>query len=351
MTEQVAEPGSEAAEFDRLMALEHGDPAPTQPNQTADGAAPSQAAAPEGTGAQDAPADGGGEGGGNATEQAGATVADDDSWLAALPEDARNRITAERASHATRVKEAEDRFNALHGKLAPTQRALSEAQQRLAQLPAQVPAATPPVQAPNQSAVDFFDTPEWKQWAEDFPGDAKVMRLSIETQQRASQQALSALEGKLNQIAQRLDQTAQVTSRVVANDEIAKLDAAHKDWRQVNESDDFWSWFDEFRASQPKSIRPMYYDDAQLAKMFNDAEFNIGMLDSYKAARQAATPTPAVVTPTVPDSTQPATPPAQSVRQSMAVAPDVRGSGSAPASVPLDSLTPAQQFEHIWNNT
>lgn len=370
MTGQAPPELSEAAEFDRLMALENGDqPNPqSTPAAQQQGDAPASAAAPTqgDQGDQAAPAADGGGSGGQTTEQAGATVSsgtsEDDKWLADLPEDVRNHVIAERARYQQQVQEAEDRFKALHGKLAPTQRALSEAQARLAQqtaAPQPTPATVAPVQAPDQTADEFFESPEWKQWAQDYPGDAKVIRLQYESQRRASQQAISALQDRVNQLAQRLDQTAQVASRVVVNDEMAKLAAAHPDWDEINHSDEFWTWFDEFRASQPKSVRAMYYDNARLSEMFNDAEFNIAMLNSYKATRQpAATPAApaAPAAPTPPESAQPATPaqPAATAvnpRLSMAVAPDVRSGGVVPAAVSLDSLTPAQAFEHVWNTT
>lgn len=347
----------EASEFDRLMALD--DEAfnkVTQGQQdSGEGAPPAQAADvpdPASSGGQAAPGEGG-EDGGPAPAQPGATGTAGEDWLAALPDDMRQRVEQERAERARVLQEAEDRFKALQGRLAPTQRALSEAQERLARMQA-APAAAPepPVQQAGQTLDSYFDSDGWKQWSEDFPGDAKVLRDSLEAQDRAWRGQIHQLSEQVNQLNQRLGQTEQVASRTVVNDEISKLEAVHSDWRDLNNSEEFWGWFEDWKLSQPKSLRGQYYDPERLRELWTDSEFAIARISEYKAS-QAPTP-PVTATPPAapaqPESTQPVQPAAPNPRLSMSVAPEVRGSPVPPA-VSTEGLTEAELFEHIWNNT
>lgn len=353
MTGQVT-PDSEATEFDRLMALDEGS-APAQDPPAPAAPAPAAAAEPaQEQGAQGTPAEGG-ESGGSTPDPAGGAPDAQDDWINALPEDARNRIAAEREAREAERKAAEDRYKALHGKVAPLQRQLSEAQ-RLIHTPSQTPAPAQaaPVQAPDQTADEFFQSPEWKQWAEDYPGDAKVLRQSLEAQQRRHQQQLSTLESRINTLDQRLNQTHQVVSRNVANDEIRLLEARHPDWKELNAQDSpFWDWFEDFRAAQPPAMQAIYYNDDQLKKLFNDGKWVADTIDAYKATltpaagTPAATPTPAAQ----PDSAQAAPAAAPNPRLAMSVAPSVRGGSAVPPPVNLDSLSEAEQFEHAWANT
>lgn len=348
--------GPDTDEFDRLMALDE-----TALHQEAtgqkvegDGESPAQAAgesAPEGSGGQGAP----GESGEAGAEPAKPGATDTD-WITALPEDTRKRIEQERADRALELKAAEDRYKALHGKVAPVQQQLSEAQTRLAQLQRapepQAPAA-PPAQQHGQTLDSYFDSEGWKQWAEDFPGDAKVLRSGLEAQDRALRGQLDQLSTQVNQLSQRLGQTEQVASRTVVNDEISRLEAKHADWRELNGSEEFWGWFEDWKLTQPKSLRGQYYDPERLRELWSDSEFAIARIDEYKASltpapAPATTPTPA---PTQSESTQqPAQPAARDPRLTMSVAPEVRGSPVPPA-VSTEGLTEAQLFQHIWDTT
>lgn len=351
----------EAAEFDRLMALDEGalsaDEKGQQVQADATPPAPAADATPAGevvagSGGQDAPGSEG-EGGGSSTAAPGATDVSTD-WVSSLPADVQARIKEEREQLQRDKQAAEDRYQALHGRLAPTQQALSEAQRQLAQRQQVVAQpATAPVQQDGQSLDSYFDSDDWKRWADDFPGDAKVLRAGLESQQQAWVGRLTGLEQRIVQLSQRLESTEQVASRTVVKDEIAWLKEQHPDWEQVNQSDEFWAWFNnDWRTKQPKSVRGMYYDEATLDMLWNDAEFAAERITDYKASRQAA-PAPVVVPdPTPPaNSTQPAPVPARNPRLSMSVAPDVRGGPPATQAVPLDSMEPGEAFDYVWNNT
>lgn len=351
--------GPDTDEFDRLMALDdeafqqeatgQQDGGEAPPPAQAAGTPPPEAA----SGGQEAPGEGGGDGG-TTPAQPGATDLPADDWLAALPEDVRTRIQKDREERAQALQESENRFKALHERLAPTQRALSEAQTRLAQMqhrPAAQPSEAPPAPQAGQTLDSYFDSPVYKQWAEDFPGDAKVLRDGLEAQDRALRGQLSQLEAQLQQLNQRLGQTEQVASRTVVNDEISRLEAAHPDWRDLNNSDEFWSWFEDWKVTQPKSLRGQYYDAERLRELWCDSDFAIARISEYKAS--TAPPPPATVTPPVtpqPESTQPAQPPPRDPRLSMSVAPEVRGSAVPPA-ISTEGLSEAELFEHVWNQT
>lgn len=358
MSNGQGNPGDEF-DFDSLYALDE-----ERFQQVASGQAvqegdspPAQAAGeptPNVSGGQEAPVSGS-EGGGNPAGS-GATDTGDD-WRSQLPEDVRARIDAEIKAREEAALDAENRFKALQGRLGPTQRELSAAQARLAALERNAgmeQPASPPVIQPGQSLDSYYDSEDWKDWEETYPGDAKVLRSALNAQQKALQEQIARIEGRYTQLEQRLEQTATaVTSRVV-NDEISRLDEAHPEWRDYDKSDEFWAWADEWRASQPKSLRGVFYDEANWRQMWNDADFTIARISEYKAAKAPApAPSAAPVQPTAPEQ-QPAsthtaaTPPVRDPRLAMGVAPEVRGSASVPPAIPTDGMNEDQLFDHLW---
>lgn len=349
-TEQAAEPTFESLWNDApaVKADEQGEPAapvaPEVPGQQAEGDTGGEGK-PGGSGVEGEPAAKPGESADPTDKQ--------DDWLAALPEDVRKRIEEDRAAAAKAVQDAEDRYKALHGKLAPTQRQLSELQSQLARQEKK-PAETPPAKAPDKSLDSYFDSEAWKSWAEDFPGDAKVMRAALEKQQEQVQGSIQQLQQQVESLVERLGKTEQVTSRAALESEEQKLDAAHSDWRDLNQSDDFWGWFmDDYRARQPKSLRPMFYDEDKLRVMWDDAEFAIAVIDAYKLEHPApVTPPAETAPPASTDSTQAAPEKAPSnVRLNMSVAPDVKGQAQVPPAVKLESLTEQERFRYLWEHT
>lgn len=359
MSDDQAAQESEAQEFDRLFA-DDGKGQATQPAdpkvQGEATPAPAAAAAPASDGGQVAPGDGG-EGGGTPTEQPGDPAPTD--WLAALPDDVQARIREEREQREREKADYEKRYQSLHGRLAPTQQALADAQRRLQQLSA--PRSQHDSVAELPSSADFFESPKWKQYAEQFPGDAEIVRGQFDAQRSMYQQALSKVEGRLQELDQRLGQTEQVASRTVVNDEIAILESRHKDWRELNESQQFWDWFfGEWVPKQPRTLRDQYLDQSRLGEYLSDGSWTADVIDAYKAgttpnpAPASTSTTPAAPAPAV-ESTQPAQPQAPSTPQQrvptrvqMGVSPEVRGSSPSTQAIPLDSLTEAQQFDAIW---
>lgn len=347
---------TEGQEFDRIFALDDdalGNPAEPKPPVTPPAQAAGEGGEPN-SGGQPATGDGG-ESGGTPTEQPAATdTPSDDDWLASanLPEDVVTRIRADREARDNAIREAQQRYDALHGRLAPTQQRLADTERRLAQMTRQPaePAPTPPVMQPGQSLDSFFDSAEWKAYADDYPGDAKVMRSALEADRAMWQQHVQHLDARLNQLARRLESTEQVASRSVINEEISLLEKRHPDWMDINNSDEFWGWFDGWRASQPKSLRAMYYDDAKLGELFNDAEWTASLLDGYKAQHQAAphAQVPAQAPAPQSNSTPPAQPQAPNGRLAMSVAPTVRGGAALPQAINTDGMSEAEAFDALW---
>lgn len=362
MSNDQAAQESEAQEFDRLFAEESKGTAtkPADPQASGEATpAPAAVTAPTDQGGQAAPGDGG-EGGGTPTEQPGDPATSTD-WLAALPEDVQARIREEREQRDRERADFERRYNSLHGRLAPTQQALADTQRRLQQLSAPRDHHDSVAELP--TSADFFESPKWKQYAETFPGDAEIVRAQFDAQRSMYQQALSKVEGRLQELDQRLGKTEQVTSRNVVNDEISILEARHKDWRELNESPQFWDWFfGEWVQKQPRTLRDQYLDQGRLGEYLSDGSWTANVLDDYKAQLQP--PPAASSTPPAPnnapavESTQPAqtppataTPPRVPARMQMGVAPEVRGSSPSTQAVPLDSLSEAEQFDAIWAQT
>jgi hypothetical protein len=356
----IEQTAAQPEDFDSLWALEAGQTPPppaATPPANSDATPPANGETPptEAQGVQPAPA--GGSEAGATPPQPGATdsTTDNDAWIATLPEDAQQHVRQWQEKNAKAVKDAEDRFNALHGKLAPTQRRVSELERELARqakTPPQAPTpATPAATAPTEDS--FFDSTEWKRYAEDFPSDAKVLRASHEAQVQAHKATRTQLEQRLSSLESRLDQTSQQVASRNVESEVEKLAQAHPDWMEVNASEQFKEWFDGWRATQPKSLRSQFYDGERLKELFNDSEFCIGLLDAYKA-QHAPTPTPTTPVPPAANATPPQTdstqPPRRDPVVAMATAPSVQSRAPMTQTVRLEDLPPEQQFEHVWNS-
>jgi hypothetical protein len=338
--------------FDDLWAAENGETSQTtgaaQEQTDPDAVAATAATQTQeaGSGGEGGDKTGSGEAAAAPDSTAATTTTAETDWIASLPDDVQERIREER-------KAAEDRYKALHGKVAPMQRQVNELQRRLAQ-PAPAPAAASTSAAQDDS---YFDSDEWKRYEADFPGDAKVIRAGIERQQKA----VAALEAKVEARLQQLDRGVQaVTARDAEADLEAQINALtekHPDWQEINASDQFWEWFDGYRAQQPGVLRDALYDEKKVNELFRDATWTAARISEYKAATGYTAPSAAAATTTAtattPAATTERTQPAQTAgaRLRMAAAPDVRSTGAPRTSVPLDSLSPAEQFETLWNAT
>lgn len=323
--------------FDELWNSD-GKPSPAEPSQTKapeqEGGPAAKGTAPigkEGDAGQQAAATGGAEG-----EQGSSGQPDD--WLAGAGIDPAiaERIRAER-------RQAEDRFKALHERVAPLQRTLDSLQRQQRQ-PQQTQAPAQPATGSAAPTDSFFESDKWKRWAEDYPGDAEIMRTAFEQSQRESTTKVQTLEQRLAGLEGKLGSVAQVTSDIEHNRQIAALTQAHPDWEQINVSDEFWLWFDGYRATQPAEVRGAWYDPPTLDKWFNNAEFLTNTIAAYK--REA--PAPGATSETTTTASEPVKP-QQDVRLRMSEAPVVKGGQRPPATVPLESMTPAEQFHHLWN--
>lgn len=352
---------TEEQEFDRLFALDDPD-SDTEANQGSTAAPPAKAAGDEGqdSGGQGAPGAGEGQSGDQSNEQPGATGTTteqqaEDDWLAAaeLPDEVKDRIRQDRAARDEAIKQADLRFKELHGKVAPTQRALADAQRQLAQrtaAPQQQPAPAAKTTQQASEDADFYESPAFKEYERMFPDDAKVLRGAIDARTGALQSSLQKMEERLGQISQQVEANSQFATTTAITAEREKLAQTHPDWSEFNASDEFWAWWEnEWRTAQPKALRDTYYDQARLDAMWNDAEFIGQMIDEYKATHAAATgATTATTTQTESTTQQPVkAAPAQSARVAMAAQPQVR-STALPQAQSLEGLSEAEQFEQLW---
>lgn len=278
-----------------------------------------------------------------------APTATEDDWIASLPLDAQERVRKE-------IKDREDRFKALHGRVAPLQQALNEAQRTLNQRQQTQQTAAPamPDAAASRAETDsYFDSEQWKRFEDDFPGDAKVMRAALERQQAVYRGEVETLRGRLEKIEQSAVRAEQVVQQTELAEQQRLLSEQHPDWQEVNGSDEFWDWFDSFRAGQPEEVRGSYYDEKTLKRWFANADFAGRMITYFKRDTGSVAPPPAP--PATTNSTQPAdappaapAAPAPSVRQRMGVAPDIRGGAVPPSANPTTGMTEREQFEHLW---
>lgn len=328
---------TEAAKFDEIWNSDgkpaaQAEPPQSQPGEQAGAGTESgkdtAATGTEGGAGQQAAAAGGTEG------EQGASGAQVDDWLAGVDPAIAARIRAERT-------EAENRFKALHERVAPLQRTLETLQRQTRQPPTVTPPAAPATGATAAEVDSFFESPKWKQWAEDYPGDAEIMRTAFEQSQRENATKVQTLEQRLAGLEGKLGSVAQVTGDIELNRQTAELERVHPDWREVDQSDDFWLWFDGYRATQPVEVRDAWYDPATLDRWFKNADFTSRMITNYK--REA--PQAPVVT-AAQSASEPAKP---DVKLRMSESPSVKGGQRPPATVPLESMTPAEQFHHLWN--
>lgn len=318
----------------------HGAPAATEPAATE----PAQPAATgDEPGEQTPPA---GEGEQQPAAPAAAATAEDFSWVAALPPEVQekvNRIKEERAA-------AQSRYDALHGKVAPTQRALAQANSQLANLRSQI-AAQPAAQATSTEDSSYFDSEEWKQYAEAFPGDAKVIAAAIKQGRAADANRIAQLERMVAEQGSVVASTQRVAADVELGRNIQELSARHADWEDINKSEAFWDWFDGYRAAMPEEVRDAFYDPPTLDRWFATAKFTGDMITRFKADTGYSAPQAQAPAQPATEST-PQQPASQSgsARLRMAASPDVRTSGSAPrGAVPLETLSPKEQFDAVWN--
>lgn len=249
-------------------------------------------------GAAGAP-DGGGAGegaGGVDTAQNGeqGRVQSQELNLDALPENVRQLIEEQRQRQAqleTDLASARRDRDSLHGRVAPLQQQLarlSAAQQQPVQR-APAPAAPPAnaaiadAQRGIEEAEAYFESDEFKRYAETWPDEARVQR---ETQMRTlrSLKALhEATAAQFERIAPQVEslradreQQEQDRAQRQRQEALDDLTARHPDWQQLNESQEFVDWF----AAEIPNLN--YVDDDHKRARLNDASHVDYLLTRFK---------------------------------------------------------------------
>jgi len=188
-------------------------------------------------------------------------------WYAELPEPAQQQFDA----NARQLNQLQWDYSNVHGRLAPVQRENERLQRRLAQdgqpNPAQASGQASQSQ-PTPATQEIHDLPEFKEYAEAFPEEAKA----IEALFGAQTGQIAQLSERLTQISQGLEQVQSQSTVRNQQDELGQLTTAHPDWMQVRQTPDYQQWL----AGQPVPIQQL---DASPA-----AAECIYVLDAYKQA-------------------------------------------------------------------
>lgn len=145
------------------------------------------------------------------------------------------------------------------GRVAPLQQQLT-AYQRAQQMqqPNAEPAASAAKAKVNEAQADIdaamarFESEEFKRYAEAWPDEAKMLRetqlatLNLIKQQRIEFAEQIGSVGRMvqTQIAPQLDQLRSDREEAERQRAIAALAAEHPDWQDLNQSDEFWQWFE-----------------------------------------------------------------------------------------------------------
>jgi hypothetical protein len=290
----------------------------------------------------------------------GGQPASQDDWLATLPEDIRNRfseqVEANRHLQAELAKARNDHAG-MAGKLKPLQQKLSQTEYQLRQATAgqatpPAPAAPVPGGPSSAGSPAAIETPEFLEWKQTFPEEAKVW----EAQQKAIMvaaekiaeervgQAVARLTGRYDPILTQVEQGHRETARAQA---ISQLEAVHPDWRQHSESEQFSGWFnDTYLPSLSADMQRAFEDPAAVARALSEPKYAARVLTEFKR-----------------DSGFPATPPAggsgeepprapaapsgnaagANARLALASAPNV-GASPPRGSIRIDAMTPEQAF-------
>lgn len=321
-----------------------GEPAQGAPTGASDGQ-------PEGV---DAPAEG----------EHGGTQTQGDDLLASLPDDVRQLVMQERARaqelEASLSRERQEKA-ALHGRLAPVQQRMAQLERELAQSKQQ-PAQPPQPQAPAaaaaagsdseaargdlQQAEAYYETPDWKEYEELFPEDARRQKEQNLRILRGAVSRAERLEQRLEQLAQsvqpaiqRIEQREAYAAHEAAKQQLAQQ---HPDWTKYQsdatpEGRQFWEWF--------LSRQGVYgiTGEEDLRRRVNDQTFVSEILTDFKVrhAVAAADHNP---------STPAARAPAAAAQLALAAAPAVRGSGPRVSRTSLGQLSEAEAFAAGFNS-
>ena len=146
---------------------------------------------------------------------------------------------------------------------AENERLRGLAQQQPQAAPTQGGQPAPPAATPLPTD---FETPEFKEFAENYPDEAAQMKRLWAAQQTNTQR----LETRLESLAQGLNQVQSFSTTQQMASELTALETRHPDWMLVRNSPEFDSWL----TTQPPAVRPMVNS--------KKAEECIYVLDRYK---------------------------------------------------------------------
>lgn len=227
--------------------------------------------APDGdTGREDEPAD---EGEGEAGKPEGEDQSDPYEGLDEKAIERIKKLEAERDQYAHRA--ASD-----SGRIAAYQRQVNELQSQLTGAAKQAKEEGSDEAPTKQQMAEALESPEqWEEFKEAFPeiADAMEARLKVIDQQ-AERAAQRVIEQRLSEVDQRIKPIEESYGREVIAEQVAALDAAHPDWRDIYQSNGFHEWLDR----QPEPVRRLNESDAA-----EDAAY---LISSYKAMATMRTP-------------------------------------------------------------
>lgn len=205
--------------------------------------------------------------------------------LDGLPDDVRQQVESILEANRRLAEEAAQRerdFKALHSRVAPVQRELDIAKQELAKRSTSAPPTQQPeVQAASLAAVQAqFETPEWKEYERLYPDDAALQKRNQLAIAQAMDAQLGRLAGAMESQIERINRLDRERAEAQQQREIEALSQAHPDWQELNESDEFWDWF------QTKEHLFGFRDEADRQHRLNNRMFVSDLLDMFKVTNK-----------------------------------------------------------------
>lgn len=257
-----------------------------------------------------------------------------------LPDTVRQQVESILEANRRLAEEAAQRerdFRALHNRVAPVQRELDIAKQELAKRSTSAPPPQQPdVQSPSLAAVQAqFETPEWKEYERLYPDDAALQRRNQLAIAQAMDAQVARLAGAMESQIERINRLDRERAEAQQQREREALSQAHPDWQELNESDEFWDWF------QTKEHLFGFRDEADKQHRLNNRMFVSDLLDMFKATNKPVS-APAPTQPEAGHQPRPA-----SAALALAASPRSAGSG---IRRPSGSPSPGDEFLAGFNS-
>jgi hypothetical protein len=208
-------------------------------------------------------------------------------WLQSMPDEARqtwqNLVETNQRLSNDFSQERQARM-AVEGRLRPIQQKLSKLEQQQQDSRAAAPQPVAPQGQPNTQLDSFYDSPSWKKFEDEFPEEAATQRQAMEWNAKRSDERIQQLEEKIQSVVQdpRLAQINEFHEEARLGKEKRALAEMHPDWEQINQSQEFLGWLNEWRLNQPAEVHDIYMDDNRFRKMCTDANFAGNLLNQYK---------------------------------------------------------------------